>query len=300
VLASRKTRLTSLRPTFLSSLHIDTKTVVVQTVLAKGMQMTRPWVLAAAAAAVSAVALAVAGCSSGPAQQHYSGAVQTGAGGPAGPSDHAASMPTVRLGYMAAVQDGIALVGLERQLFQRDLGGSIELDAVLYPSAAAETAALLHGQLDAAYIDPVDAVEAWQGSGGDFRIVAGASSLNGATTSVLVVSAMLLTDKHDEVLGLLKGQIEAAELLNNNRTSAQAAIAAEFAALDYNMTELQLASLFVHVTFTNNPLPSSVASQAQQAVAAGRLRPVSGLSSIYDVGLLNELLRSAGLLQVAA
>jgi NitT/TauT family transport system substrate-binding protein len=260
--------------------------------------MTRAWVLAAA----SAIAVAVSGCSAGHHSQHYSGAVQTGAGAPAGPTgpvNHAASVPTLRLGYLAAMQDGIALVGLQDQFFERDLGGGIGLDAVLYSSAAAETAALLHSQLDAAYLDPVDAVGAWQRSHGGFRIVAGASSVNGSATSVLVVSARLLTADHDEVQGLLKGQIEAGELLNTNPTSAQVAVGAALVALGHEITEDQLASSFGRVTFTNNPMAASVAWQAQQAAAAGRLRPVSGLSSIYDVGPLNQLLRSAGLLQIA-
>jgi NitT/TauT family transport system substrate-binding protein len=266
--------------------------------------MARVWVLAAVAAAGSAVMVSLAGCSSGPAAQHDSGAVQTGLGGsavaPAGAPQASASATTMRLGYLAAIQDGIALVGLQEQLFQRDLGGSVVLAPLAYSSAAAEAAALLHGQLDAAYVDPVDAVAAWQGSHGEFRIVAGASSANGTATSVLLVSTKLLTAKDDEVQGLLKGQVEAAELLNTNRTSAQAAIGAELAELGHTTSPTQLASLFVGITFTNDPMAASVASQAQQAVAAGRLRPVTRLSGIYDVGPLNRLLRSAGLLQVAA
>jgi NitT/TauT family transport system substrate-binding protein len=145
----------------------------------------------------------------------------------------------------------------------------------------------------------VSAVEVWQGSHGKFRIIAGASSVNGATASVLIASTRLLAADHNEVQGLLKGQIEADELLNANITSAQAAIGTELTALGQEKTESQLRSLFVGVTFTNNPLAASVASQAQRAVATGRLRPVMGLSSIYDIGPLNQLLRSAGLLQVA-
>jgi NitT/TauT family transport system substrate-binding protein len=55
-----------------------------------------------------------------------------------------------------------------------------------------------------------------------------------------------------------------------------------------------LTQSFAQLTFTENPLPTSLLSEAQHAAAAGMLRPVSNLDGIYDLGPLNQLLKAAG------
>jgi NitT/TauT family transport system substrate-binding protein len=186
---------------------------------------------------------------------------------------------------------------LQKQYYLADLGSGTALDAVAYTNAGAESRALARGDLDAAYLDPVEAISAWQASHGDFRIVAGASSAGGRAMVVLVVSGKLLAD-NSELEGLLKGEIQAAEFLTSSPISARAAIGAELALLGAKLSGRQLNAAFEHVTFGTDLLATSIAGQAQQAAAAGSLKPVSGLSNIYDVTILNELLRSAGLLQV--
>ena len=60
--------------------------------------------------------------------------------------------------------------------FGADLPGMI-VDPVPFTTNAAEVAALEGGQLDAAYMDPVAAVSAWQSSpGGLIKVIAGAAS----------------------------------------------------------------------------------------------------------------------------
>ena len=82
----------------------------------------------------------------------------------------------LRLGYVPDVVDAAVLVGLQSGAFTAGLS-RMTLQPVPFPSMQAETAALENGQLDAAYLDPVAAVAAWQ-AGGRFpvRIVAGAAS----------------------------------------------------------------------------------------------------------------------------
>jgi ABC-type nitrate/sulfonate/bicarbonate transport system substrate-binding protein len=252
--------------------------------------------------AAAGVLASITGCSS-PAKPAASGKVQTGAGGPVLPAAEsggaAASARTVRLGFVPEVQDGIALVGLQQQLFRDDLGAQVSLDAVPYSSSAAEAHALVTDQLDAAYLDPVVAVGVWQSTHGGVRIIAGASSTGGASAAVLVVTTKFLASRPSEAQGLLKGQVEAAELLTEKPTSGDTAVGAELAALGEGLTARKLAGELAAVRFTNDPLASSVAAEVGRAVAAGKLAHVRSLASIYDVAPLNNLVRAAGLKPVS-
>ena len=122
-------------------------------------------------AAVAAGMVLVAGCSS-------SGRP------PGGPSAGGSRPPVVagtvtgqvlRVGFVPGVVDAPVLVGLQMGTFGRDLGRA-GLEPVSFPSVQAETAALEDGQLDAAYLDPVAAITAWQSPGRPVRVVAGAAS----------------------------------------------------------------------------------------------------------------------------
>jgi len=253
-------------------------------------------------AAAGALAL-ITGCSS-PAKHTASGQVQTGAGGPAliqaaGSAEAAASARTVRLGFVPEVQDGIALAGLEQKLFREDLGAGVGLDAVPYSSSSAEAPALTAGRLDAAYLDPVIAVGVWQATHGGVRIIAGASSTGGAAAAVLVVTRKFLAAHPSEVQGLLKGQIQAAELLTVTPKSGDAAVGAELRSLGKGLKPHELASELAHVRFTNDPLASSVAAEVRRSIAGGKLAQVTRLALIYDVAPLNKLVRAAGLQPVS-
>lgn len=262
--------------------------------------MRRAMVVCLAATGVLAL---IAGCSSSP-KHTGSGQVQTGAGGPAvvpavDSVGSASSARTVRLGFVPEVQDGIALVGLQQQLFREDLGTAAGLDPVPYSSSAAEAHALAAGNLDAAYLDPVVAVGVWQATRGALRIIAGASSIGGASAAVLVVTRKFLAVHPTEVQGLLKGQVEAAEMLIEKPASGDAAVGAELRSLGKGLKPHKLAGELAQVRFTNDPLASSVAAEVQRAIAAGKLAHVTRLASIYDVRPLNKLVRAAGLQPVS-
>jgi len=50
----------------------------------------------------------------------------------------------------------------------------------------------------------------------------------------------------------------------------------------------------------NNPIASSLETDAHDAVSTGLLSPVRGLPSLYDLGPLNKLLQAAGEPQVSS
>jgi NitT/TauT family transport system substrate-binding protein len=122
-------------------------------------------ILGIAAAAVSG-ALLVAACSSG------SSSAPTASGSGSG-----AAPVTVRLGFLANLTHAPALVALKDGYFTKALAGAGTVKATSFSSGTQETTAILSGQLDAAYVGPNPAINAWQKSGGTaIRIVSGAAT----------------------------------------------------------------------------------------------------------------------------
>src|ERR1700752_4370429 len=88
------------------------------------------------------------------------------------------SAPVVlRLGFLANITHEPALVGIAKGFFAKDLGKNVTLKTSVFSSGTQETTALLAGQLDAAYVGPNPAINAWQKSSGKaIKIVSGAAS----------------------------------------------------------------------------------------------------------------------------
>jgi NitT/TauT family transport system substrate-binding protein len=340
-------------------------------------------------AGVAAVSLLAAGCASS----------ATGASG-------SGSSPVVlRLGFLANITHEPALVGIAKGYFTKDLGKNVTLKTTIFSTGTEETTALLAGQLDAAYVGPNPAINAWQKSNGTaIKIISGAASggaslvvkkgitsaaqlkgkslatpslgntqdvavrywlkqhgltttptgggdvaikpikpnsaavlefasgqidggwepepyatemvLDGGTrlvneaslwpggqfvTTNLVVSQSFLKAHPSTVSDLLKGQIQANSYINANGTAAASVANAELTKLlGKGLKPNVLAASLPYIHFTDNPIASSLAADAQHAVAVGLLTPVKNLSGIYDLGPLNALLKADGQPQVSS
>jgi NitT/TauT family transport system substrate-binding protein len=155
----------------------------------------------ATAAAVLGGALLIAACSSGSGSTTGSGS-GTGSGG---------DPVAVRLGYLANITHAPALIAVKNGYFTKQLGSAGTLHTSVFTSGTQETTALLAGQLDAAYVGPNPAINAWQKSGGTaIRIVSGAAT-GGAS---VVVKAGITS------AGQLKGQSVATPSLGNTQDVA--------------------------------------------------------------------------------
>jgi NitT/TauT family transport system substrate-binding protein len=120
-------------------------------------------------------------------------------------------------------------------------------------------------------------------------------------TTNLVVTQKFLAAHPSVVTGLLKGQIEANNYIHNDQAAAEAAANAELTSLlGKGLKSAVLADSFQQITFTNDPIASSLATDAQHAVAVGLLKPVSNLPTLYDLAPLNALLKADGQAQVAS
>ena len=134
-----------------------------------------------AAAGLAAAGLLLTACSSSPPGASSAAAsaaalrAQHKAGSPVGPPGAAAS-GLLRLGLTEDVADAPALLGWQMGYFGEN-ARQVTLEPEPYTSSAAEAAALEDGQLDAAYLDPMTALQVWQSTpGGLIKIVAGAVS----------------------------------------------------------------------------------------------------------------------------
>jgi NitT/TauT family transport system substrate-binding protein len=347
-------------------------------------------VLAAGAAAVTALAV---GC----------GSSSASSGSGSGSSGSGSSHVTLRLGFLANITHASALVGLNKGFFTKNLGSGVTLKTSVFSSGTEETTALLAGQLDAAYVGPNPAINAWQKSSGKaIKIISGAASGGAAlvvksgitsvsqlkgkslatpslgntqdvalryylkshgltstqtgggdvpvtpikpnsaavlqfksgqiaggwepapydsemvadggkvlvneaslwpggkfVTTNLVVAQSFLKAHASVVSGLLKGQIAANDYINKNTSAAETAANAELTTLlGKGLKSSALAASFKEITFTDDPIASSLATDAKHAVAVGLLQPVS-LNGIYDLGPLNTLLKADGQAQVS-
>ncbi|MDQ1510794.1 MAG: sulfonate transport system substrate-binding protein [Actinomycetota bacterium] len=129
----------------------------------------------------------------------------------AGTTDTTGGKVTLRLGYLPNVTHAPAIVGLENGTFQKDLGSNVDLKTSDYNSGTDETTAILAGALDAAFVGPNPAINAYQKSNGTLiRIVAGTAS-GGA---FLVVKSSITS------VGELRGKKLASPSLGNTQDVA--------------------------------------------------------------------------------
>ncbi len=349
--------------------------------------------LAAGAAAITALAAA---CGSSASSGSSGSSSSTS-------SSSASSHVTLRLGFLANITHAPALVALNKGFFTKNLGSGVTLKTSVFSSGTQETTALLAGQLDAAYVGPNPAINAWEKSSGKaIKIISGAASGGAAlvvkpsissvsqlkgqklatpslgntqdvalryylkshgltttqtgggdvsvtpitpnsdavlefksgqiaggwepapydaemvsdggkvlvneaslwpagkfVTTNLVVAQSFLKANPSVVSDLLKANIESIKYINANPSSAAAAANAELTTLlGKGLKSSALQASFKQITFTNDPIASSLATDAKHAEAVGLLTPVN-LNGIYDLGPLNALLKADGQTQVS-
>ncbi len=126
----------------------------------------------AGAVAVTGGALLIAGCSS-------SGSSSSSDPSTSGTASAAAAAApvTVRLGFLANITHAPALIALKDGYFKQALGSAGSVTPTVYSSGTEETTAILAGQLDAAYVGPNPAINAWEKSNGtEIKVVSGAAT----------------------------------------------------------------------------------------------------------------------------
>ena len=155
-------------------------------------------------AAVVGVAVITAACSS----NSGSSTSTTASGG--GSSTTASGPVTLRLGYLTNLTHASALVGLQQGIFAKSLPGNVTIQTSTYNAGPAEVTAMLAGSLDAAYMGPNSAINAYTQGQKSVRIISGATSGGAA----LVVSPSITSASQ------LKGRTIATPQLGNTQDVA--------------------------------------------------------------------------------
>ncbi|MCU1616368.1 MAG: hypothetical protein JWO98_3908 [Frankiales bacterium] len=110
----------------------------------------------------------------------------------------------------------------------------------------------------------------------------------------LLVRTEFLKAHPDLVKKLLAGSVEANDYIGHDPADAQKSANAQLAALTGKpLADNVLQSAFKELTFTNDPIASSLRGGAEHAQEIGLLAPVD-LNGIYDLGPLNEVLKAGG------
>ncbi len=99
---------------------------------------------------------------------------------------------------------------------------------------------------------------------------------------------------------LLEGQLAAEEFIRTQEGEAQKIVNDQIEAITgKRMTDGVLGSSWAHLKFTNDPVASSVLQSAKDAASVGLLPEVPDLHDLFDLRLLNEVLKVHGQAAVA-
>jgi len=332
--------------------------------------------------------LALAGCGSDSKQDAKAGSVENGA-----------EKVTLRLGYFPNITHAPGLVGVEKGIFAEKLGSNVTLAPQAFNAGPAAVEAIFSGAIDASYMGPNPAINAFAKSHGEaIRIISGATSggaylvvnpsitspaglkgkqiaspqlgntqdvalrswlkanklasdpqgggdvkivpqdnaqaleafkagtIAGAwvpepwatrmiqegkgkvlvdektlwpggqyVTTHLVVRTAFLKDHPDVVKRLLEANVAAVDFVNANPAEAKTLVNQAIQKLTGKTVATGvLDAAWPNMTFTNDPIASSLRKGAEDAKAVGLLDAGTKLDGIYDLKLLNEVLKAAG------
>ena len=151
------------------------------------------------------------------------------------------------------------------------------------------------GQIDGAWVPEPWATRLVQEGAGKVLVDERALWPGGQyVTTHLIVRTDYLAAHPDIVRALLAGDFEANELVNSDPTRAQALTNQGIKKITgKTIADKVISAAWPNLTFTVDPVATSLKGAADHATSVGLLDPVD-LTGIYDLGPLNELLRLAG------
>jgi NitT/TauT family transport system substrate-binding protein len=171
-------------------------------------------------------------------------------------------------------------------------GGDV---SILPQDNATALQAFAQGSIDGAWVPEPNVARLVADSGG--KVLVDERTLwpnQQFVTTHLVVSQKFLKQYPGTVKKLLQGHIDAVDYITAHPAQAQQAANAQIAALTGKaLKDNILAASFKDLTFTVDPISSSLYASAQHAQEVGLLKPVD-LKGIYQLGPLNDLLKAAG------
>ncbi len=119
-------------------------------------------------------------------------------------------------------------------------------------------------------------------------------------TTNLLVNDDFLEEHPDLVADLVAAHVEANDFINNNTDEAKQLIDAKLAQLTgAELPDDVFESAWSHLSFTNDPLPSTLEKDAQDSYDAGAIEePIDDIGDVYNLDPLNKVLAENGEEQV--
>ena len=113
-------------------------------------------------------------------------------------------------------------------------------------------------------------------------------------TTTVIVRTAFLKDHPDVVKNFLKGHVEATDFVNQNPTEAQQAANQAITQLTgKGLSSAVITSAWKNLTFTWDPLASTLRQEADDAKTVGLLQNTN-LKGLVDVAVLNQVLKADG------
>jgi NitT/TauT family transport system substrate-binding protein len=174
-------------------------------------------------------------------------------------------------------------------------------DVSISPQANADTlTAFKAGDIDGAWVPEPWATRLIQEGGG--KVLVDERDLwpdGDYVTTHLIVRTDFLEKHPDVVKQLLEGHVDATAFVNDHADEARTIVNEQIkAATGKALAPAVLDAAWANLTFTDDPIASSLQKSADDAIALGLLDEVD-LKGIYDLDLLNEVLRSKGAEEVS-
>ena len=113
--------------------------------------------------------------------------------------------------------------------------------------------------------------------------------------TVLAVRPDFLKAHPETVKAVIQGQLDAEKVITDDPAKAQADVGAVIKAVSgKELKAAIIASAWKNLEFTNDPVPSAIATGAQHAFEVGVLKKEPKLDGLVDLSILNGLLKEAG------
>ena len=114
-------------------------------------------------------------------------------------------------------------------------------------------------------------------------------------TTHIMVATKFLEEHPDVVKQFLEGQVAANEFVNTSSDEAKTITNDEIGKITGKPLKAEVIdAAWPNLTFTDDPIASSLIGSAEDAIAVGLLDPVDNLEGIYDLSILNQVLAAAG------
>jgi NitT/TauT family transport system substrate-binding protein len=192
-------------------------------------------------------------------------------------------------------QDVALRAWLAESGFATDTAGGGDVEVVNVENAEALTL-FREGDLDGAWVPEPWATRLILEGGGHVLVDERDLWPDGEfVTTHLIVATGFLEERPEVVSGLLNGLVDSIDTINADRTAAATATNDGIEAITQSrLADETITGAFENLTFTVDPIASSLQGSADDAIAVGLLEEVD-LEGIYDLTLVDEILAERGL-----